>query len=182
MHGPSRSGRSQARSAGQCRRPLGVAAPNPGSPDTSYGLAGARDWRSCVRPHSSVRAKNRRQKRPACKAWDRPIFESPRTSPKILREKSSKIWRLPALCWASTGGPVPGARRPSAVCTVKGGGGGLYSLEILPRRKKKEKKERDGKRASERRSGRPRWSRCSSTPVNHLKTLGKKGNLRVASF
>ena len=49
MHGPCRSWRSRARSAGQCRRPLGVAAPNPGSPDTSYGLAGARDWRACVR-------------------------------------------------------------------------------------------------------------------------------------
>ena len=29
-------------------------------------------------------SKNRREKRPACKAWDRPILGSPRTSPKLI--------------------------------------------------------------------------------------------------
>ena len=38
--------RSYARSSGQCRQPV-AAAPNPGSPDTSYGVAGARDCRGC---------------------------------------------------------------------------------------------------------------------------------------
>ena len=41
-----RCSRSYARSAGQCGQSV-TAAPNPGSPDTSYGLAGARDCRGC---------------------------------------------------------------------------------------------------------------------------------------
>ena len=77
---------------------------------------------------------------------------------------------------------MPGARRPSAVCTVKGGAAGSIALKSF-REERKKRRKREKERESERA---PQWPAslvsmlfytCQSPQI-----LGKEGNLRVASF
>ncbi len=92
MHGRCRSWRTRARSAGQCRRLLD-AAPNPGSPDTSYGIAGARDWRSCDQASLQRAAqKGRDEKGPGLVGQLGPLWVAPRD---LSYNKSLETWPPP---------------------------------------------------------------------------------------
>ena len=128
MHGPCRSWRTRARTSGQCRR-LSDAAPNPGSQDTSYGLAGAP---AVIRPLPACEQENEKRGR----VW--PNF---RDATRVLHyNKTTKIL-----------GPCPAARPrceargqvPSSPSHPLDGGGGQALINVAFEKERKRERQRE---------------------------------------